>query len=191
MASVAHIVSYDSGTGTTIPSRRRRSDTDKATQVVTQEILDFLLHEEGIEYNGFTPSSDEPQLAKTVETLKALSRNMLVEYGAEMRQLCFSLDLSDEQFYGTYCAVAENTLGSDIRWGRIVSLMTFTGLLAAFLMRTGQKRKVESLLGWEREFISSRCHAWIEEHGGWVSVHMHAEAPYSGFFKRRQGSVEC
>ena len=170
MASVAHIENYGSGTGT---SRRRRSDTDIATQVVTLEILHFLLQEEGVEYNGFTPNCDDPQLTKTVETLKAMSRNMLVEYGAEMRQLCCSLDLSDEQFYGTYCAVAENTLGSDIRWGRIVSLMTFTGLLAALLMQRGQTRKVESLLGWEREFICNRCHDWIEERGGWVSMHMH------------------
>ena len=34
-----------------------------------------------------------------------------MEHGIEMRQLCCSLNVSDERLYGTYCAVAENTLG--------------------------------------------------------------------------------
>lgn len=110
-----------------------------------------MLHEEGIEYNGFTKNCDDPQLhvaAKSVETLKAICRNILVEHGTEMRQLCCSLDVSDEQLYGTYCAVAENTLGLilDISLGRIVALMTFTGLLAALLMQRNQPRKVELIL---------------------------------------------
>ena len=112
---------------------------------------------------------DQEQELAMIGIVKALSKSMLKEYGPEMRQLCTKPDLSDEQIYTSYCTVMENTLGSGIRWGRIVSLMTFTGLLAAFLIKRQQQCKVESLLEWERTFINTRCRAWIEEQGGWVS----------------------
>lgn len=137
-------------------------------------MLCFVLREEGIEQVGgrrlSASFSDEPQLAKVVETLKIMSSTMLEEYGTEMRQLCDTLDLTDEHFYSTYCSVAENTLGSDVSLGRVISLMTFTGLLAAHLVKRSQECKVESLLGWERTFINNKCLKWINDHhGGWVS----------------------
>lgn len=136
------------------------------------EMLRCVLREEGIEYrNGISSSAPmcvDDQLSKILEAVQTMVKSILKDNGAEMRSFCRNLDLSDGQFYATYRAVAQNTLESDIRWGRIVSLMTFSGFLAARLIETCQERKVESLLGWEREYISDRCHAWIEMRAGWV-----------------------
>lgn len=171
-ASVAHLnYSIDAGA---LPARKRKSDIEADTAVVVREVMLYVIHEEGVEIprcsNCFAPKADEPQLLKPVDVLKGMSKSMLMEYGSEMRCLCSNLDVSDEHFYVTYRTVVENTLGSDLNWGRIVSLMTFTGLLAAFLIQRGQERKVESLLGWQKLYINDRCHAWLEKHGGWVSI---------------------
>eukprot|EP00731_Ephydatia_muelleri_P038823 Em0928g2a len=142
-ASVAHLnYSIDAGA---LPARKRKSDIEADTAVVVREVMLYVIHEEGVEIprcsNCFAPKADEPQLLKPVDVLKGMSKSMLMEYGSEMRCLCSNLDVSDEHFYVTYRTVVENTLGSDLNWGRIVSLMTFTGLLAAFLIQRGQERK--------------------------------------------------
>ena len=172
MASVVPMVKYDA-----LPAKPRRSKSDvefsTGVNVVTLEMLLFVLHEEGVEYRSSSKysTSTNDELAKTLEALKFMSKSMLKDYGPEMRQLCGTLDLTDEQFYTTYCLVAENSLGHpDISVGRIVSLMTFTGLLASYLIQRGQDCKVESLLGWERVYINSKCQPCIEGQGGWVSV---------------------
>ena len=120
--------------------------------------------------NNYSTSKND-DLAQAVEAFTGMSKSMLKDYGPEMCHLCGTLDLSDEQFYCTYCLVAENSLGyPNISVGHIVLLMTFTGLLTSYLIQRGQDRKVESLLGWERTFINNKCQAFIEGFGGWVSV---------------------
>ena len=175
MASVMSVNNYDAKTSHPM-KRRSKSDTEFSNGVnfVTLEMLLFVLKEEGVEYGSSKYSTVKcDELAKALEALKTMSGTMLKDYGSEMRQLCSTLDLSDEQFYSTYCLVAENSLGyPDISVGRIVSLITFTGLLASHLIQLGQECKVESLLGWERTFIHNKCQAYIEGHGGWVSVFM-------------------
>ena len=145
------------------------------TAVVVRELMVYVIREGGVEIprnsNYFVRKGEEPQqLLLVVGVLNEMSKSMLIEYGAEMRCLCRHMDVSDEHFYGNYRTVAENTLGSEINWGRIISFMTFTGLLAALLIQRGQERKIESLLGWQLLFIEDICHAWIEKHGGWVSL---------------------
>ncbi|KAL5515528.1 hypothetical protein EMCRGX_G000705 [Ephydatia muelleri] len=176
MASVVPVNNYDAKTS--LPAKRRsRNDITEfsnGVNVVTLELLLFVLKEEGVEYSSSSSkysTSKCDELAKALEALKTMSGTMLKDYGSEMRPLCSTLDLSDEQFYSTYCLVAENSLGyPDISVGRIVSLMTFTGLLASHLIQLGQECKVESLLGWERTFIHNKCQAYIEGHGGWKSI---------------------
>lgn len=186
MASVMPVVNYEADTRLSAPRRHSRTDTgsQSGTAVVTLELMHFVLQEEGVDYRSTrwsAPKNDEAQLTRAVEALKTVLRGMLNEYGAEMRQICSTLEVSDEKFYSTYCAVAENCLGHpNINWGRIVSLMCFTGLLASHLIRRGQECKVESLLGWERTFISNKCHAWIEEHGGWKSFKMTTKETNAG-----------
>ena len=175
MASVMPVSNYDAKTSLPTKRRSRNDEFSNGVNVVTQELLRFVLKEEGVEYGSSSKYSTAKcdELAKALEALKNMSGTMLKDYGSEMRQLCSTLDLSDEQFYSTYCLVAENSLGyPDISVGRIVSLITFTGLLASHLIQLGQECKVESLLGWERTFIHNKCQACIEGHGGWVSVFM-------------------
>ena len=170
--------SYDAQSA--LPTKKHSKSNKEfstAVDVVTLEMMLFLLQEEGVKCRSSIESlspNDElrEQLTKAIaiEALKSMSKNMLKDYGPEMRQLCGTLDLSDEQFYATYCSVAGNSLGyPDISMGRIVSLMTFTGLLASHLIKRGEDCKVERLLGWERMFIANKCQPCIEGLGGWVS----------------------
>ena len=166
------------------PKSRRRSSIRREldalflaqTSAMTWEILVFVLNEEGVCPNLYEQklrharqTPDDHHFQKAVEAAKAACKILLSDNGDEMRQLSTALDTSDELLYSSYHTMAQSAIGSEVRWGRIVALMTFTGIMAAHLVQVNEVDKVESLLGWERTFVCENCYDWIQSCGGWVS----------------------
>lgn len=178
--------------GQSMPTKPRSAEVIKRdhlfvlqTSAVTWEILLFVLTEEGVcrdiverELRNVKPQAaiDDLSFQKAVDAIKEATRLLLSDKGDEMRQLSTVLNTSDDQLYSSYQAMARSAIGSDIRWGRIVALMGFTGIMAARLAKEHEVEKVESLLGWERTFICENCYDWIEACGGWVSLHNSSNA---------------
>ena len=176
--------------GQSMPTKPRSSRSAEAvrrddqfvlqTSAVTWEILLFVLTEEGVSRDLFERElrNSKPQVTvddhsflKAVDTIRDATKLLLRDNGDEMRQLSTALNTSDGHLYSSYLAMARSAIGSDIRWGRIVALMGFTGIVAARLAKEHEAEKVGSLLGWERTFMCETCHDWIEDCGGWVSLH--------------------
>ena len=170
-----------SSPGVPIKSRRKSSIRRDGrfilqTSAMTWEILMFVLKEEGVPPSRYerdlkdaTQIVDDCHFLKAVEMAKEATRVLLKENGDEMRQLSTVLNISDDHLYSSYQAMAQSALGSDVRWGRIVALMTFTGIVAVRLVDVGEVDKLESVLGWERTILIENCYDWITSCGGWVS----------------------
>ena len=160
------------------------------TYAMTWEVLHFVLKEEGIcpsryerDLRNATQVVDDFHFQKAVETAKEISKSLLNDNGDAMRQLSPVLYTSNDHLYRWYRDMAQSTLGSEICWGRIVALMTFTGIVAARLVEVGEIDMLESVLGWERTFLSEQCYDWITSCGGWVNRCTQPNKPARGLWR--------
>jgi len=65
---------------------------------------------------------------------------------------------------------AENLFKKGVSWPLIISLLAFSGSLAAECTRNGRSILVRRICDWATLFIVMRLKEWIKENGGWVSI---------------------
>nr|WNN92813.1 Bcl-2-like protein [Sinanodonta woodiana] len=63
--------------------------------------------------------------------------------------------------------IYEETIGNELNWGRVVGILTFSGIMARQCMVSGQANKVDYLVDWTCNFISKKVEPWTREHNGW------------------------
>ena len=145
---------------------------------LAHELTHHVLSEEGLKLNGRNgdsnghstiPSLSDARFKASVMTLKRSCADLRTNHRGEIVDLAKSLDISDAQLYSSYRAVALRVVEDGIHRGRLISLFTFTGMLAARLYLEGQQDKIDGLTGWLAMFLNQNVSKWLKEHGGWVS----------------------
>ena len=105
------------------------------------------------------------------KNLRNLAMNLEEQHEQLFQQICFKVDLSDLQARRNFHRIAEEMFATDVNWGRIVSLITFTGVVAHHFVEQEQPEMVCELIQWLLEFIRVHLITWIIERGGWVCEH--------------------
>lgn len=59
--------------------------------------------------------------------------------------------------------------GSDVhvKWGHVISLLVFAGLLAVRCVETNVPERVDSIVDWVSYFLDTKLERWLERNGGW------------------------
>ena len=101
-------------------------------------------------------------------TLRNLALTLESQHEQLFQQIRFKVDLSQLQGKINFHSIAEEMFSTEVNWGRIVSLITFTGVLAHHFVEQKRPEMVCEVIHWLLEFIRAHLIAWIIANGGWV-----------------------
>ena len=102
-------------------------------------------------------------------TLRKLATIMEAEHPDLFESLCTTLGITPVTAHPTFVGVAQEIFQAGTNWGRIVSLFTFSGVVAHHFVETQRPEMVPHILEWIVSFIADNLLTWIRENGGWVS----------------------
>lgn len=104
---------------------------------------------------------------KTGSILRKLSVQIEKKHEPLFKNMCNRLDLNERNLAVTCQQIADEILGSDINWGRIVVLYTFGAKVAEYFNNNGSDVS-EEVSTWIGNYMLSKSD-WIKKAGGWVS----------------------
>ncbi len=127
------------------------------------------------------PWPDCPELpadpTPAMRAMRKLGDLFEAEYIQELSVLSSNLVVSPSTAYADFMDAANGLFETEasagqmkISWGRIVSLFSWAGILAARCYQTGRKPLVMNVTQFLAIFVESKLIGWIESNGGWVSV---------------------
>ena len=138
------------------PSARKMKTTEER---VAQELAkDFVYYKLG---KGTRLNT------KTATLLRKLSKEIEKKHEPLFKNMCDRLNLNERTVDQTFLDIADEILGKDINWGRIVALYTFAGRVTVYFdehdVQIGDEIAV--CLG---NYVAGKSE-WIRKAGGWVS----------------------
>lgn len=157
------------------------SQVKRQNQLISYHMVYYLLKEDSIRLNGYSNGNGHSNHMKTlmvndkgfkdaISTLETSCIDLKVKHLRELEELVKELDISDSKLYSDYRESCDRLMDDDVRWGRITVLFFFTSILAKRLYTEGKTNKIQSLVGWQTQFLDDVAAQWILEHGGWVSM---------------------
>nr|ABA61360.1 abhp [Exaiptasia diaphana] len=109
--------------------------------------------------------------SKTACLLRKLSTQIEQKHEALFKNLCNRLDLNERNVTETCGQIADELIGNDINWGRIVVLYTFGAKVAEHFHENGTDLSDE-ISKWIGNYMAKKSD-WIRKAGGWVSLNEH------------------
>ena len=85
----------------------------------------------------------------------------------QLEEICFELQITSETLQETYHIITNEIFRNDIKWGRIVSFIAFSGALALYCAEHSMQNNVGEILQWTEDFVVERLSTWIASNGGW------------------------
>ena len=117
------------------------------------------------------PALSTDRFTRAVKTLENANDSFMTRYKDNVMALVLALDTSDGHLHTEFLRAAGQAV-DEIRWGRIASLFFLTSLLSERLHKEGQAAKIEPMVEWLAQFLNDHVSHWIQQRGGWVSVHV-------------------
>jgi hypothetical protein len=101
--------------------------------------------------------------------LRNLATNLEDQHEQLFQQICFKVDLSESQAKRNFDRIAKEIFTEgNWNWGRIVSLITFIGVVSHHFVEQERPEMVCEVIQWLLQFIRVHLITWIIEKGGWV-----------------------
>lgn len=117
------------------------------------------------------PALTTDKFTRAEKTLENVNDSFMTRHKDNVMTLVLTLDTSDGQLHAEFLKAAGQVV-DEIRWGRVASLFFLTSLLCERLYKEGQGAKIDSMVEWLAQFLDDHVSYWIQQRGGWVSVHV-------------------
>ncbi|KAK3723055.1 hypothetical protein QZH41_000311 [Actinostola sp. cb2023] len=108
--------------------------------------------------------------SKTASLLRKLSTQIERKHEPLFKNMCNRLDLNERNATTIFGQVADEIIGNDINWGRIVVLYTFGGKVAQYFHDHGIDVS-EEVASWIGKYMVGKSE-WIRKVGGWTMGHL-------------------
>lgn len=138
------------------PSAKKMKTTEeKVAQELAKDFVNYRLGK-GTRLN-----------TKSAALLRKLSKEIEKKHEPLFKNMCDRLNLNERTASQTFVEVADEILGKEINWGRIVTLYTFAGRVAVYFEEHDIKISDE-IANWLGNYVAGKSE-WIRKAGGWVS----------------------
>lgn len=102
----------------------------------------------------------------------------------QLEDICFELQITEAKLKDTFQTISDELFRDEIKWGRIVSFVAFSGALVLYCAEHGMQSKVQNLLEWIDQYVTDNLSPWISLNGGCQGLVDHfisqeASLPYS------------
>lgn len=128
--------------------------------------------------NGHSKLADTLSTFETVgnvfhRLINKIASQLAEERKEQLEEMCFELQISGETLQDTFDAISKEMFRNDIKWGRIVSFIAFSGALAVYCAENSMETFVSKVLKWTESFIEVNLLQWMISEGGWNSFVKH------------------
>jgi hypothetical protein len=110
------------------------------------------------------------QPSNKANNLRTLAMNLENQHVQLFQQICVRVDFSEFQAKKSFDCIAKEIFSTEVHWGRIVSLIAFTGVVAHHFVEQQRSEMVCEVIQWLLQFIRVHLITWIIKNGGWVSA---------------------
>ena len=115
--------------------------------------------------------------------LQTLAEHLSEERREQFEDMCYNLEVNRQNIEDIYRTIMDHLFLDDINWGRIVTFLAFSGVLAVYCAQNDMVDLVEEVIELSEQTVHSRLQGWIRSQGGWKSVIHHFDiATLSRFF---------
>jgi hypothetical protein len=164
--------------------RLQRGDLEKVVEEQVEflavDVIEYLLKEAKMGINGYTNvppgelrpiPEDNPALADEAfrQARKRVAEgctSIVQKHGHEVEQVCQKVDLADEHLQSNLEEALQTIWAEPRNWGRLISLFVAAFYMCKRLYGEGEKRKIDSVIGWLKCFIKNHAVEWVVERGG-------------------------
>ena len=154
-------------------------------QSIIDDFMRFQLALKGyewtpIERNGVTNDShlnqsfNSSQRTKIVDALKALGRQYVNLYEAQLTAMCERLEISASTAFSTFNSVSNELFSEGIKWNHIITYLVFGSHFAFNCVQNGFPDLVNEVSHWITTYIDQHLSQWIADNGGLVSNDHHS-----------------
>lgn len=159
-------------------SRPHNSNCSLSARQITNFILVEVINAK-LTANGyhslshpFDPDSVQrnPPLAVLSEAALEMVRQFETRYMERNQEDLSNYQISPDRFEEAYHVIIEGIFHRGINWGRVVALISLTGMMSLAAMRAGHESEVANILEWTSVYITTHLWSWIQSNGGWVSL---------------------
>lgn len=143
-------------------------------QSLIDEFLSFQLSLKGYDWtptepNGVTNDSLRvSQRTKIVDALKALGRQYVHLYEAQLTAMCDRLEVSPSTAFSTFNSVSNELFIEGIKWNHIITYLVFGSQFAFTCVQNGYPNLVDEVSHWMSAYIEQNLSPWIADNGGLV-----------------------
>ena len=127
---------------------------------------------EQLKKNGYNLLADRVtdfKLQGTIvhQLINKITEKFASERREQLEEICFELQITSETLQETFQTITSEIFRSDIKWGRIVSFIAFSGAVTLYCAEHDMQSKVNDVLQWAEELVVERLSNWISSNGGW------------------------
>lgn len=134
--------------------------------------------------------SSSGQLVK--QTLREAGDEFELRYRRAFSDLTSQLHITPGTAYQSFEQVVNELFRDGVNWGRIVAFFSFGGALCVESVDKEMQVLVTRIVSWMATYLTDHLDPWIQENGGWVSIHQRAatwEASLGGAGCEREACI--
>ncbi|XP_066922562.1 apoptosis regulator BAX-like isoform X4 [Clytia hemisphaerica] len=148
---------------------------EELTRTICDKAIRHRMTKASIDHSPIkSPKLYETPSEKTMQCVKDMIDLIVSSHPELYTEITFKLNIpvQDERTVcRTYSEFAENLFKRGVSWPLIISLLSFSGSLAAECTRNGRSILVRRICDWATLFIVMRLKDWIQDNGGWDGMY--------------------
>lgn len=114
--------------------------------------------------------------------LQKIADQVAEERREQLEEICFELQISKDNIKETFDTMVDEIFADEIKWGRIVTFIAFSGALAGYCADHSLRDLIQSIIDWTESVMQKQLAGWISSHGGWDAFIDHFDVPRSSYY---------
>lgn len=114
--------------------------------------------------------------------LHKIADQVAQERREQLEEICFELQISKDNVKETFDTMVDEIFADEIKWGRIVTFIAFSGALAGYCADHRLKDLIQNIIQWTESVMQNQLAGWITSHGGWEAFLDHFDTARSSCY---------
>ncbi|CAH1786849.1 unnamed protein product [Owenia fusiformis] len=139
-------------------------------QLKNDHQIQDIIPEGGGELQSSRPGVEET--LRVARHLATLGDDLGTRYDAQFTEMINAIPMSPQTGREAFIGIARQLFSDGVvNWGRIVTLMAFSGRLSVHAARQGSAAMAHNISGYmTRFFVQEDIPKWVDDHGGWENA---------------------
>lgn len=117
--------------------------------------------------------------------LQKIADQVAEERREQLEEICFELQIGKDNVKETFDTMVDEIFADEIKWGRIVTFIAFSGALSGYCADHRLKDLIQNIIEWTESVMQNQLAGWITSNGGWEAFLDHFDTARSSCYLPR------